>query len=238
MKQGIHLNDMKQYLQKTFFIVLIFLGATSFIYGQDETVSELSRQYAIGQWHVRLKKAEGENKTEYLFNPGYLLANFQAPDSKEIIKDKRFRLNLRTSKLFFQNENNEEMEVVSPIKKIEFIPQEGNTSTVIFERGFSPADKFYQVLVSGKASLLLDTKFVEGKDFAYGGTAETHIDKETEYYGASGTTTVKLSKTEAILQLMTDKTQEITDYIKKEKIKVKNTDDLVKVFTYYNSIAK
>jgi hypothetical protein len=154
-----------------------------------------------------------------------------------------FRLNLQYNKLFFRDNNNEEMEVISPVKRIEFIKQEGNNTAVLFERGFAPVDKltadnFYQVLVSGKASLLLDTKFEETKDFAYGGTPEISINKVKNYYGATGNSIVKLAKPENIIQLFADKSKEVSDYIKQEKIKVKNQEDLEKVFTFYNTLFK
>ncbi|MEO7529970.1 MAG: hypothetical protein ABIS69_01120 [Sediminibacterium sp.] len=232
---------MKNYVVKPVcFFALVCV--CSFAYAQ-ESVSEMSRPYAYGQWHVKLRKADALNKPEFLFNPNYLIANFYAPDSKEVVKEKKFKLNLQLSKLLLLDENSEEMEVISPIKKIEFIKQEGVNEPVLFERGFSQVnelttDNFYQVLVSGKAYLLLDTKFAEVKEFAYGGTPEIRIDKVLSYYGAYGGSTIKITKLENVVELMSDKLKEISDYIKQEKIKVKSRSDLEKLFTYYNNLPR
>jgi hypothetical protein len=47
---------------------------------------------------------------------------------------------------------------------------------------------------------------------------------------------VRLTKAENILELLSDKSKEITAYIQRENIKVKKQSDLAKVFAYYNSL--
>ena len=134
-----------------------------------------------------------------------------------------------------------DMEVVSPIYRIEF--EMPNGTTTVFEKGFDVVDNlnqnnFYQVLVDGKAKLLLDTKFATETKMVYGTGAVTTTDKLINYYGAFGTKIIKVSKEENILSLMDDKVAEMTAFIKKEKTKFKRQADLEKLFNYYNQLVK
>jgi hypothetical protein len=164
-----------------------------------------------------------------------------SPTGKIITKNK-FKLDLQAGKLYFLDSASEEMEVVNPVKKILFIEQEGNNAAVSFEKGFPPIDKlnennFYQVIVPGKALLLLDTKFLEVNRIDYpSGVPIKTTDKLVNYYGSLGAAITKLTKAENIVELMADKSKEITAYIQRENIKVKKQSDLEKVFAYYNSL--
>jgi hypothetical protein len=46
----------------------------------------------------------------------------------------------------------------------------------------------------------------------------------------------RLNKAEDILLLLGDKTREVSDYIKKENLKIKKQADLEKLFRYYNGL--
>jgi hypothetical protein len=66
----------------------------------------------------------------------------------------------------------------------------------------------------------------------------TEVNKLENYYGSNGRTTLRITKPEDIVELMPDKSKEISAYIQQEKIKTRKQSDLIKVFTYYNSLAK
>ncbi|MEO8174038.1 MAG: hypothetical protein ABI581_13180 [Sediminibacterium sp.] len=211
-------------------------GSTD-VNGQTMTSAQLTNM----QWSSALRKKVEDIKPAYLFKENYLLAELTLPNGKMVIAKNKFKLDLQESKLYFLDSANEEMEVVNPVKKVLFVEQDGNSTPVSFEKGFPPVDKltennFYQVVVSGKASLLLDTKFVEVNRIEYpSGAPVKRTDKLLTYYGSAGST-VKLAKTENILELLADKSKEISAYIQKENIKVQRQSDLEKVFTYYNSL--
>jgi hypothetical protein len=132
---------------------------------------------------------------------------------------------------------------LNPIKSITFVVQEDNKIPATFEKGFPAVgklteDNFYQVLVPGKISLLLDTKFLEVTRMQVPTGPVTEVNKLENYYGSNGRTTLRITKPEDIVELMPDKSKEISAYIQQEKIKTRKQSDLIKVFTYYNSLAK
>lgn len=186
---------------------------------------------------ITKKAASGE--TAHLFNANYLDAVIYIKENQKPITGNKFKLNLQQNRLFFLSGNGDEMEVASPVNRIEFTD---NATPAIFERGFPPIDKlgsdnFYQVLVEGKAVLLVDTKFEEVEYKVYNSaTTAKRIDKLVSYYGVTGNKIVRISKPEDVLLLLGDKTQQVSNYFKKENSKVKKQADLEKVFKYYNSL--
>ena len=193
-----------------------------------------------GNGNPLLTKKAASGEAAHLFNANYLDAVIYTRDSEKPIKGNKFKLNLQQNRLFFLDKNGEEMEVSSPVTRVEFA---GNGSPTIFERGFPSVDKltsdnFYQVLVEGKAVLLTDTKFEEVEYKVYNSaTTAKRIDKLVGFYGATGNKIVRITKAEDVLLLLGDKTQQLSDYFKQENIKIKKQSDLEKVFKYYNSIA-
>lgn len=188
---------------------------------------------------IRSKSASIENAS-YLFHPDYLKASLYTRAGK-LKSDAKYKLILQENRLFYMEADGSDMEVVSPIYRIEF--EMPNGTTTIFEKGFDVVDNlnqnnFYQVLVDGKAKLLLDTKFATETKMVYGTGAVTTTDKLINYYGAFGTKIIKVSKEENILSLMDDKIAEMTAFIKKEKTKFKRQADLEKLFNYYNQLVK
>ena len=188
---------------------------------------------------IRSKSASIENAS-YLFHPDYLKASLYTRAGK-LKSDAKYKLILQENRLFYMEADGSDMEVVSPIYRIEF--EMPNGTTTVFEKGFDVVDNlnqnnFYQVLVDGKAKLLLDTKFATDTKMVYGTGAVTTTDKLINYYGAFGTKIIKVSKEENILSLMDDKVAEMTAFIKKEKTKFKRQADLEKLFNYYNQLVK
>lgn len=235
---------MKQASNKIL-LTITGLCMTALSYGQTNGVNSeaLVRTINNFKWNAAVRKQTEQIKPAYLFKENYLLADIFTPSGK-IFTGNKFKLDLQDNKLYFLDSADEEMEVVSPVKKVLFIEQEGNRDAVSFEKGFPPIDKlnennFYQVLLSGKASLLLDTKFseVDYIEFPSGHSAK-RTDKVLSYYGNVGTVIIRLSKTENITELFPDKSKEIAAFIQRENIKVRKQSDLEKVFTYYNNLVK
>jgi hypothetical protein len=193
-----------------------------------------------GNGNPLMTKKAASGETAHLFNANYLDAVIYIKDNEKPIRGNKFKLNLQQNRLFFLDKDGDEMEVASPITRIEFT---GDAAPTVFERGFPPIDKlnsdhFYQVLIEGKAVLLVDTKFEEVEYKVYNSaTTAKRIDKLVSFYGATGNKIVRITKPEDVLLLLGDKTKQMSDYFKQENIKVKKQADLEKVFKYYNSIA-
>ncbi|MDP3393298.1 hypothetical protein [Sediminibacterium sp.] len=188
---------------------------------------------------IRSKSASIENAS-YLFHPDYLKASLYTKAGK-LKSDAKYKLILQENRLFYMEADGADMEVVSPIYRIEF--EMPNGSITVFEKGFDVIDNlnqnnFYQVLSDGKAKLLMDTKFATETKMVYGTGAVTTTDKLINYYGSIGSKITKVSKEENLLALMEDKSAEMAAFIKKEKTKFKRQADLEKLFNYYNQLVK
>lgn len=188
---------------------------------------------------IRTQSATIEN-TNYLFHPDYLKANLYTKTGK-LSGDLKYKLLLQYNRLFYQDPTGADMEVVSPIYKVEFEMPNGSVS--VFEKGFDPIDaldqnNFYQILSDGKLRLLMDTKFATETKQVYGTGAVTTTDKLVNFYAASGTKIFKINKEEQVLSLMSDKAAEVAAFIKKEKTKFRKQSDLEKLFNYYNQLTK
>ncbi len=188
---------------------------------------------------IRSKSASIENAS-YLFHPDYLKASLYTKAGK-LKSDAKYKLILQENRLFYMEADGADMEVVSPIYRIEF--EMPNGSITVFEKGFDVIgnlnqNNFYQVLSDGKAKLLMDTKFATETKMVYGTGAVTTTDKLINYYGSIGSKITKVSKEENLLALMEDKSAEMAAFIKKEKTKFKRQADLEKLFNYYNQLVK
>lgn len=186
---------------------------------------------------VRSKSATIEH-ADYLFHPEYLKANLYTKTGK-LSGDFKYKLLLHFNRLFYQEPSGADMEVVSPIYKVEF--EMPNGSITVFEKGFDPIDgldqnNFYQILANGKLRLLMDTKFETETKQVFGTGAVTTTEKLVNFYAAAGTKLVKITKEEHVLALMIDKATEMTAFIKKEKTKFRKQSDLEKLFNYYNQL--
>ncbi|WP_439505318.1 hypothetical protein [Sediminibacterium sp.] len=223
---------MNKVIFSTFFVLM-----SSLVTAQD-TGGRIFLKDANG---VDLRSAAATiDNTAYLFHPDYLKARLYTKEGK-LLSDVKYKLLLQDSRLFYLGSDGSDMEVISPIIRVEFDMPNG--SVVVFEKGFQPIDNltdknFYQVLVEGKAKLLLDTKFFTETKQVYGTGAVTNTDKLLNYYGVYGTKIVKLSKAEDALTLMDDKHDAISEFLKKEKTKFKKQADLINLFNYYNQLVK
>lgn len=101
---------------------------------------------------------------------------------------------------------------------------------------------YYQVLANGKKIKLLKryhSNYIEGKP-SNGMLPEVKAKYITyvDYYIEESESTVKRidTKKEDIIDLMSDKSNEVVPYFKKNKIKTKSEESLISVFEYYNSL--
>lgn len=177
-----------------------------------------------------------ETEGSVFFDEAYRNAKVYLANGLELA-DIKIKLNLRDNRVFYLNNEGAEMEAVSKIKRIVF------ADGTIFENGFPAVNKqdaqtYYRVMVSGKASLLLLTSFVDVEYKAFNSATTTRqIDKVNEVFGVSPNAITKLVKEDDVLQLLTDKYKEVYDYIARNKLKCKKQADYVNVINYYNSLS-
>jgi len=102
---------------------------------------------------------------------------------------------------------------------------------------------FFEVLVDGKIPLFKKMN-VTIKQADYNvqlsiGSRDDKILKKPTYYYARGLEAIEVpGNKKKFLTLFKDKTEEVEKYISANALSVKKEDDLIRIFTYYNSLIK
>lgn len=169
----------------------------------------------------------------------------------KVIKGKTYtgievKLNLEDNRIIYKIADGKEMEAIVPIEFIEFTDCLDNGNPVIFRSGFPAVDNqtyahFYQVLDSGNVQLLKFRKinFTDQKPYGSGSVLRKY-EVNTSYYAYSpGKGMVPLGRgNEQALQALSDKKSQVNNFISDRNIRMKKEDDLVKLFSFYNSLSK
>lgn len=223
-------------MKKLLFVFLFVFGYGG-VYAQQVTGRVFVRD--ANGLDIKSRSANIDH-VEFLFHPTYLSAALFTKAGK-LSGNLKYKLLLQENRLFYQDSDGADMEVVSPIYRIAF--EMPNGTFTVFEKDFDGVDNldntnFYQVVTDGKAKLLLDTKFVPETKQVFGSGMVTTLEKQINYFGAINAKIIKLTKAEHAVELMQDKSTEISTFISKEKIKFKKQSDLEKLFNYYNTLVK
>lgn len=224
---------------KRFFLLAIVLTATLAASAQ---VGFSTNTLTDGNGNAILSKKASAGENTYLFNKNFQEGLLFIDGNTKPVGGSKFKLNLQTNRLFFQDMAGNEMEVTSPVSRIEFTGLGAGGASIIFVKGMPPVEKldketFYQLLVDGKAKLLANTQFSEVEYKEYNSASTAHrTDKLVSYYGQVGNRFAKLARPEDVLLLLADKTEQVSAYIKLENLKIKKQADLEKLFRYYNGL--
>lgn len=115
--------------------------------------------------------------------------------------------------------------------------------TYTFQTGFPAVDNltpahFYQVLAAGHCTLLksIVKSVTERKNELSGEVSRDMETTETIYIFTNGHITRVKKDRIFLLGLLADKKELLDRYMEKEKINLKNTDQLIKLVNYYNSL--
>lgn len=151
------------------------------------------------------------------------------------------KINYLTGEVLFKAEDGQEMSVIKPFQRIEII-QEGQKH--IFRSGFPAIDKqneltLYEMLDSGAAVLLKYTsvKFQDKQPYNGVNIIRTYTKKETyySYMPSSGLIILPVESSE-LIRLFGKDAIVMNNYLQSHKLKIKKETDLIKLFTYYNSL--
>lgn len=201
----------------------IFVAAQQAVFADGSPVKEIKYSDIIGS---ELYNTEWWN-AEVLLTNG---ARYNLP----------VKYNLYVDELFFKSDN-QTMSFVVPVR--EFVFKESSSATAFFRNGYPANDgfsdkTFYQVLVDGKVQLLkkLSKQVMETKDFnssivkkRFTDLSKVYSFRDNQFYQ------LKRDKS-GILNVFSDRSNEIAKYISDNKINLKKDDELAKVFNYYNSL--
>jgi len=192
-----------------------------------------------------LKKYDPDISGSPFINTNWMPAKITLTKGKEI-GPLLVKLNIESNELYFLDSNGKEMIAREGlIKKIDFINYYSKDSTrYIFKSGYPNIDKqnenyFYQVFTEGKIELL-------AKKFKYIRTVKDELSGEIIKDFVDGAITLYVysfdnmqlfqPKIDFVLSLLIDKQEEISSFINANKINLKKTADLIKLFSYYNKL--
>ena len=179
----------------------------------------------------------------YLFED-WKFANITLSKGKKFEKIK-IRIDICKQEVHFITTNNRE--IVTPnglITEVTFIDSAfANVNFFKLRAGFPPIDyqtenNFYQLLSGGRIQLLKSVrkKIIQQKNDVSGESVNI-FDRYEDLYIFSNGQIKRLKKDKAfLLDQMNNQAEKMEEYIKANKVNLKNTDNLIRVFDYYNSL--
>lgn len=189
----------------------------------------------------RLLKSDGDYNEE---GSPYFSKVF-LPGSVTILKGNTYhglqlRINFYTHEIIFLDPDGKEMVVAQPVERVVLNTDNG---TKIFRSGYPVIDKqdvnaFYELLDSGTISLLKYTEvsFSERQPYPNARFVRTYRDRVI-FYLARGTQLQQLPKNiEELPSFFPGKETIITELIRKEKLRIKKENDLIRLFRYANAL--
>lgn len=176
------------------------------------------------------------------FSENYLQSNIQLRNGKTY-HNIPIKFNQLTGEVIFKTSDGQEMLVTNPFQRIE-LQHEGKT--YIFRSGFPPIDKqtdvsVYQLLDSGTAVLLKYTTVLYQDKQVYNSPniVRTYNKKENNYAWTPSQGLVRVPKKENEWAAFFGSLHtEMKSFIKKENVKLKNEEDIIRIFRHYNQLLK
>lgn len=212
----------------TILLLLVFVGVSKAQYLQDvqgKPVMEKSYTDIVG--------------TPLLF-PNWVLGEVNL-DNGNSYQNIPLKYNIVDDILYFMNPKDSTMlEFVQPVQSFNLKLKSGELD---YANGFPAIDgfketSFYQVLYDGTTKLLKKSSKTVLENRPYNSaTIEKSFLDASEYFMLQNDKIQKLRLTKKVLlSLFGDKSSQLADFMKKEKIDFKNDEDLIKVFKYYDSL--
>lgn len=151
-----------------------------------------------------------------------------------------FKLNLYNGRVFTEDDRQRLIVITSPIERIEFLQE--NKKAAVFQAGFPKIDKqnglsLYQVLAEGSAKLLKYIRFTMSDRMEYGQGVTFKMDPLFYFYIFADGKMHPVYKVDDLMRLFPGWTNEVKGFIEREGLKVKKETDLVKIVSFYNSLA-
>jgi hypothetical protein len=152
------------------------------------------------------------------------------------------RINLLESQVNFLNNKQEELIVGTPLREVTLMDTVNQKNYhFIFSDHIETTDKldkgFYQILQNGKAGLYAQHKKVLKENRAYNSaTYEQSIETYLTYYVLLGGQWKKINKIKDLPSVLSDKKNEVQEYISKKGLSGYKQEDVESVINYYNSL--
>jgi len=151
------------------------------------------------------------------------------------------KLDLYYNEVHYRDPKGNELIATTPIKKI--ILFDSSTQQVfdfingIYINANSQPKGWYQLLTEGKASLFKQIKKQMDENKPYGSaTIERSIYTSFQYYALYNGNFLQVKKFKEIPDILSDKKDDVSKYIKANSLSGKTDDDYKAVFNYYNGL--
>ena len=218
--------------------LLVFIFSIFSIAANSQTAGNINNflKDANGRY-VELKPSYGVEGSPF-FLAKYWPARLTIGTNRYIIQAK---LNLADNTVYFENEGKELVSSM-PVDKMEFMSEESKGFTTIFKNGFPETGKntfqtYYQVLDSGKATLLKHIFIRQRETRPYNSaTLVTVYDKDKNYYLFANNKMTLIKKPEDLFEVLNDKNSEVKSFISSNKIKTNKESDLISLISFYNKL--
>ncbi len=154
----------------------------------------------------------------------------------KVYRDVKVKVNLTTNEILYRTGDGKEMVAILPIKRIKFAAW---TLESFGQPINSPNTLVYQVLDSGKCTLLKQVKITYRDDKPFNQASVTRIFKRDESFHVLivGGMVQKLNPgKDDMLDLLKDKQAQVRTFIESNKLKCRQEEDYRKVIAYYNSL--
>ncbi|MCF6366493.1 MAG: hypothetical protein L3J35_09870 [Bacteroidales bacterium] len=219
-------------------LLLTFLGLS--VSSQPVDVFVYSGSGASKTLQIQTKKTETKGSFYYNDNwkPGeiYLITG-------EVIKDYPLKYDLRKNIIEIKVENIVKVLSVGRVKEIHWIDDFGNKeilrNAMLYENYNGTG--LFSILLEGNKSFLkkpylklIESNYVTALDV---GEKSNQIVKRNYYFIAEGNKVIEIKKSKKqILKQFGDNADIIKEFAQKNKLSYKNDNDLIKIFSYYNSL--
>lgn len=161
--------------------------------------------------------------------------------SGEVIEDGQFKLNLYNGRIFTEDNQKQLIVLTSAVKRLEFL-NDGKRAAV-FQAGFPKIDKqrwdsFYQILAEGKTKLLKFIRYTYSDRMQYGQGVTFKVEPLFYFYIFADGKMHLINKVDDLVLLFPEWINEVKGYITREGLKIRKETDLIKIVSFYNSLAK
>ena len=222
------------------FISLASFSQTIDVDKNDKRLAAISNLSTSGTPYINAKFVRVVSGSPF-FNEQMMRGILISRDNTEY-RNIIIRLNLLESQVNFLNNKQEELIVGTPLREVTLMDTVNQKNYhFIFSDNIESTDKvekgFYQLLQKGKAGLYAQHKKVLKETRAYNSaTYEQSIETYVTYYVLLGGQWKKINKIKDLPAVLSDKKNEVQEYISSKGLSGYKQENVESVINYYNSL--
>ena len=151
------------------------------------------------------------------------------------------KLDLYSNEVHYRDPKGNELVAVTPIQKLILFDSSSqlvfNFINGLYINANSHVTGWYQLLAEGKATVFKQIKKQVSENKPYGSaTIERSLQTSFQYYALYNGNFIQVKKFKEIPDVLGDKKNEVSQYIKSNNLSGKTDDDYRTVFNYYNGL--